>query len=219
MATMREIEVTVNHDAATAALLAIRDLAEGTGGGLTSADRLAKISALAQEALATKRAHPLPCIAFTPEAVEAFKDGLESARKATPNSLRSCCVCGEPAYAVVQDQREIEPVRGGFGNYQRFDYAGPPLRFCKQHFRPELKFMRDGSIELESREVVANVKPREIELDIGGLKVAAERGKNGQARGGRAVVSVDGKQLPRVRSVSVQASVDSCWVCRLEFMP
>lgn len=51
MASMAEVKVTINMDAATAALVVIRDLAAEGKRGQTSADRLAAIEWAAEQAL------------------------------------------------------------------------------------------------------------------------------------------------------------------------
>ena len=223
MASMPKIEANVNHDAATAALLAIRDLADQTGGGLTSVDRLAKIAGLAREALAAaevrgKRQHAI-CLddAWTgaPEAVDAMKQQMAAAHATV------CCVCGEPSNCAVCDSREGERMELVNGDcWRQFEIAGPKLFFCDQHKRPALRFMLDGSIEAVSDNdcyVVAVARPGEIDLEIGTLKVRAEEAGGLAAFSGTEIL-VDGKPL-RVRSIEIRGSIDELWTAKMEYLP
>lgn len=59
--------------------------------------------------------------------------------------LSVCEICGDDAVIVVQDCKEIEPVKKGAILWRAFEVDGPPHSLCDKHKRDSIKTFRDGT--------------------------------------------------------------------------
>lgn len=61
--------------------------------------------------------------------------------------------------------------------------------------------------------------PERLKLKIGTLEIQTEPNSRGPSLFYASQVLVDGKEMERVRSITIQGDVDSAWVVRMEFFP